>query len=162
MFLRNFVIAAAVVLSIPAGARAQGTVPLDSPLRGLTGVNVVVVDLDASTAWFLDPELRMQLERDLTMAGVPLSEPGGAVLKLTVSHRPTADNLQAWYTYEIEVQEKVSIVRNPAAGVFLARTWSDGGRGTASKGRVESAIREGAREATQKFLLALRGASASR
>ena len=162
MLLRALVAAAVLALVHPATVHGQGTPPLDPPLRGLTAVKVAVVDLDASGSYPLDPELRLQLERDLTRAGVPLSDTAAAVLKLTVSHRPTTDNQQAWYTYELELQERVSIVRNPAAGVFLARTWFDAGRGVASKGRVESAVRDGTREATQKFLNELRVASAPR
>ena len=162
MSLRAVVVAAAVALLSPVVAQSQGTPPLESPLRGLPAVSVVVVDLDASNSWLLDPELRMQLERELARAGVATSSESGAVLKLTVSHRPTADNQQAWYTYELEVQERVSIVRNPAAGVFMARTWSDGGRGVTSKSQVVNAVRDGVREATQKFVDALHAASASR
>ena len=162
MLRRALVLASAIVLAQPAIAHAQGTPPLEPALRGLPAVKLMVVDLDASGTYPLDPELRRQLERDLTRAGVPMSDTAGAVLKLTVSHRPTADNSSAFYVYELEVQEKVSIVRNPNAGVFLARTWVDGGRGTATKMGVERALRDGTREATQKFLNELRQASAAR
>lgn len=160
MFNTRFFLPAALLVCSIAPATASDSEIDRASLKGLQGVFVLIEDLNPpeEQAGLKTADIQADATQQLKAAGIPLlskeqgiQTPGMPTLYVSVSIASSATT-ELWpFSIDVNLEQEVTLKRNPDAFVPTAVTWHVGSIGAVDKSNIRS-VRERVNEQIAKFV----------
>lgn len=112
-------------------------------LQGLRAVKVIVETIQEANAAGIDTVgLRVEVELELRRVGIMVIDTAAPYVYLNINLIPTTNGVTWAYSYALELNERIVLVRRPATPSVWAATWHKGGVGFAGSNRIVGAIQD--------------------
>ena len=160
MFNIRFFLPCALLLCSSAPATASDSEIDRASLKGLTGVFVLVEDLNPpeEQAGLKTADIQADAEEKLKAAGIPLlsktqnmDTPGMPTLYISVSVASSPATGLWPFSIDVNLEQQATLKRNPDTFVPTAVTWHVGSIGAVDKSNIRS-IRDRVNEQVAKFV----------